>query len=100
MRVDTAATRTIDLPIAGATEYETLRGAALGAPLPPEARHGLLLFLRRGMWAWTQAVATAAVGPPPPTRMTASVSAFPHERSGVIHVFAAMALSSPRGSAR
>jgi len=98
--VDTAATRTIDPPIAVAAQYETLRSAALGALLPPEARHGLLLFLRRGMWAWTQAVATAAADPPPPTRVTASVFASPHGRNGVIHVFAAMALSSPHRSAR
>jgi hypothetical protein len=92
--VDTA-TRTPAPPIAVAAQYEALRSAALGGPLPPEARHGLLLFLRRGMWAWTQAVATAAADPPPPARVTASVFASPQERSGVIHVFAAMALSSP-----
>lgn len=97
MRVDPAATRTT-APIV-ATQYETLRSAALGAPLPPEARHGLLLFLRRGMWAWTQAVATAAAAPPP-TRVTALGSPSPPELRGVIHVFAAMALSSLHRSAR
>jgi hypothetical protein len=100
VRVDTAATRTIAPPIPVAVQYETLRSAALGAPLPPEARHGLLLFLRRGMWAWTQAVAIAAAVPPPPTRGTALVSAFPQERSEVIHVLATIALSSPSRSAR
>ena len=30
-------------------QYEALRGAVLGDALPPEARTGLLLFLRRGM---------------------------------------------------
>lgn len=99
MTVDPAATRTIDLPTIAA-RYEMLRSAALGAPLSPEARHGLLLFVCRGMWAWTRAVATAAAVPPPPTRATASGTASPHERSGVIHVFAAMALSSPHRSAR
>ena len=39
-------------------QYETLRGAALGEALPPEARTGLLLFLRRGMCGWARAVAT------------------------------------------
>lgn len=73
---------------------------AQAAPLLPEARRGLLLFLRRGMWAWTQAVATAAAVPPPPTHVTASVFSSPQEFRGVIHVFAAMALSSPHRSAR
>lgn len=31
-------------------QYEVLRSAALGHVLPPEARSGLLLFLRCGMW--------------------------------------------------
>jgi hypothetical protein len=39
-------------------QYEALRGAALGDALPPEARTGLLLFLRGGMWGWARAVAT------------------------------------------
>ena len=37
-----------------AERYETLRTAALGARLPLEARSGLALFLRRGMWGWAQ----------------------------------------------
>ena len=39
-------------------QYEALRGAVLGDALPPEARTGLLLFLRRGMSGWARAVAT------------------------------------------
>jgi hypothetical protein len=31
-------------------QYETLRKAALGDALPPDARAGLMLFLQRGMW--------------------------------------------------
>jgi hypothetical protein len=96
--VDTAAPCTTD-PATIAAHYETLRSAALGAPLLPEARHGLLLFLRRGMWAWTQTVATAAVAPPR-TRVPAPGSASSPELRGVIHVFAAMALSALHGSAR
>jgi hypothetical protein len=98
VRVDTAAPRTTTLPTVAA-QYETLRSAALGAPLPPEARHGLLLFLGRGMWAWTQAVATATAILPPSTRATAAAPS-PHERGGIIHVFAAMARSSPPRRAR
>ena len=41
-------------------QYETLRGAALGGVLPPEARYGLMLFLRRGMWGWTRTIAIAS----------------------------------------
>ena len=99
MRGDTTATRPTALPMVAA-QYETLRSAALGAPLPPEARPGLLLFLCRGMWAWTQAVATAAAVLPPPTPATASGSPSPPELGGIIHVFAAMALPSPPRSAR
>ena len=99
MRGDPAAARPTAPPTVAA-QYETLRSAALGAPLPPEARPGLLLFLCRGMWAWTQAVAAAATAPPPPTRVTASGTPSPREHSGIIHVFAAMALSSPPRSAR
>jgi transposase len=33
-----------------AAQYEVLRMAALGEALPPMARSGLMLFLRRGMW--------------------------------------------------
>jgi hypothetical protein len=39
------------------TQYETLRRTAFGAALPPEARAGLLVFLRRGLWGWARAVA-------------------------------------------
>jgi hypothetical protein len=80
-----------------AAQYERLRRAALGEPLPPDARCGLLLFLRRGMWAWTQALATVTSAPLPPQYSPASVSR-PSEVTGVIQVFAAMALASPHRS--
>ena len=74
------------------TKYESLRGAALGAALPPEARAGLALFLRRGMWSWTRVLATASV-----SRQSiwpaASDSTAPHERKAVIQLFAAMAMT-------
>lgn len=37
-------------PATVAARYEMLRLAALGEALPLEARSGLLLFLRQGMW--------------------------------------------------
>ena len=43
-----------------AAQYEVLRMAGLGEALPPTARSGLMLFLRRGMWGWAQALAAAS----------------------------------------
>ncbi len=73
--------------------YETLRSAALGAGLPVEARGGLALFLRRGMWGWAQAVTI----PSTPARPLRSLTAPPtpqDEQQSVIHLFAAMAMIS------
>jgi len=81
--------------LAGVTsQYEALRNAALGYTLPPEARSGLLLFLRRGMWGWARAMATAGANPPLPRR-TAMLS-FPtaEESRTVVHIFAAMAMNA------
>lgn len=78
-------------PVATASQYETLRRAALGEPVPPECRRGLVLFLRQGMWSWARAVATAAV-PRPVIRSTPVRSAAPDPQRAVIQVFAAMVL--------
>lgn len=52
------------------THYETLRQAALGEALLPEARAGLTLFLQRGMWGWAQGMITrSAVLPPAGERL-------------------------------
>jgi len=74
-------------------QYEALRSAVLGHVLPPEARSGLLLFLRRGMWGWTRVMATIG-GSPPQAKPGASLS-FPAaaESRTVIHIFAAMAMN-------
>lgn len=72
--------------------YESLRGAALGAALPPESRGGLALFLRRGMWSWTRALATANVSRQA-IPSASSDSTTPHERKAVIQLFAAMAVN-------
>ncbi len=50
------------------TQYETLRRAVLGDALPPEARAGLPLFLRRGMWGWARAVAAMSAPQRPDSR--------------------------------
>jgi hypothetical protein len=75
------------------TQYETLRRAALGEALPPEARAGLTLFLRRGMWGWARAVATRSAKPQPTGARPANGKT-PEEHRTVIHIFAAMAIKA------
>jgi hypothetical protein len=74
-------------------QYEALRTAALGNALPSEARSGLLLFLRRGMWGWARVVATLGASPPQQPRRETSLS-FPsgEESRAVIYIFAALAM--------
>jgi len=73
-----------------ASRYETLRMAALGEALPPEARNGLVLFLRLGMWGWARTLAVASV--PPPDRRLPPGQVVPRERSACIHILAAMTM--------
>ena len=73
------------------TQYETLRKAALGDALPVEARYGLMLFLRRGMWGWARAGASMSTCQPPTGSGPSSRKA-PEEYRTVIHIFAAMAI--------
>lgn len=75
------------------TQYETLRRAVLGDALPPEARSGLLLFLRRGMCGWARAVATMSA-PPRPTDCRPLYWKIPEEHRTVVHIFAAMAINA------
>lgn len=81
--------------------YETLRTAALGDGLALEARSGLALFLRRGMWGWARAAAVPTRSPQPTRSPFASSSAADEHRT-VIHLFAAMAMRStnPRAHER
>ena len=72
--------------------YENLRQAALGGALPPEARSGLALFLRRGMWAWAQAVDAARASRPPNRPLSTPGTLSEHKT--LIKVFAAMVLQS------
>ena len=74
------------------TQYETLRMAALGEALPPEARSGLMLFLRRGMWAWARKLAAPSTREEP-TYAPAPSSAVPCECKALIYVLAAMAMN-------
>jgi len=76
-----------------AAQYETLRTAALGEALPPEARTGLMLFLRRGMWGWARALAATSARQEA-IHAPASSPTAPSERLAFIHVLAAMAMST------
>jgi hypothetical protein len=78
-----------------AEQYEMLRTAALGEGLPLQARIGLALFLRRGMWGWAQAAAIRST-PPRPTRSFLATSTASDEQRAVIHLFAAMAMRSTK----
>lgn len=76
-----------------AAQYETLRMAALGEALPPEARSGLALFLRRGMWAWTRTLAAASAREEP-THAPSPSSTAPCECKALMYVLAAMTMNT------
>lgn len=80
------------------TQYEALRLAGLGEPLPLEARSGLVLFLRRGMWGWARALAGANAPPPRESSSSRVVAAQPDK--AVVQIFAAMVLSVNPGRAQ
>jgi hypothetical protein len=84
-----------------APQYELLRQAALGNPLPPEARAGLLLFVHRGMWEWARAMSDLGASVPRQQRCETPLD-FPTvaEPSAVIHIFAAMAMHAAPSGAR
>jgi len=73
-------------------KYETLRVAALGGALPLDARSGLVVFLRRGMWGWARSLA-AGGAPQPPLHLAAARPAASFEHRTVLHVLAAMAMN-------
>jgi len=74
-------------------QYEALRGAVLGDALPPEARTGLLLFLRRGMSGWWRAVTTMSAQSRPVGSRQPNWK-MPEEHRAVVHIFAAMAINA------
>jgi hypothetical protein len=78
-------------------QYEALRGAVLGDALPPEARTGLLLFLRRGMSGWARAVATMSA-PPRPSGSRPPNGKIPEEHRSFVHILAAMAINANYGA--
>ena len=67
--------------------------AALGEALPPMARSGLMLFLRRGMWGWAQTL-VAASPVPQPVHASSLTSPARNEHTAVVRVLATMAMST------
>jgi hypothetical protein len=80
-------------PATVAAQYETLRMAALGEALPPEARSGLMLFLCRGMWGWARMLAAQSIREKPTAASSAGLTAT-CARKAVIHVLAALAINT------
>ena len=81
-------------------QYETLRGAVLGGVLPPEARYGLMLFLRRGMWGWTRTIAIASAGVLQQRSGSRSLSWTASDgHRAIVHVLAALAMNAGNGGA-
>ena len=66
--------------------------AALGEVLPPTARSGLMLLLRRGMWGWAQTLVAAS--PVQPVHASSLTLPARSERTAVVHVLATMAMST------
>jgi hypothetical protein len=75
------------------TQYEALRSAVLGDMLPPEARAGLALFLRRGMCGWARALTTMRT-PHRPVGSRLPNRTIPEEHRAVVHIFAAMIINA------
>ena len=76
-----------------AAKYETLRMAALGQPLPLEARSGLALLLRRGMWGWARALGQVAAQQRTGNCATPRATT-PHRHNAVVQILAAMAMKA------
>ena len=74
-------------------QYETLRLAALGQPLPLEARSGLALLARQGLWGWAQALGQIAARERAAS-CSAPRSAAPRQPNAVIQILAAMAMGA------
>jgi hypothetical protein len=74
-----------------AAQYETLRTGALGQALPLEARSGLALLLRRGLWGWV--LALGQVGAQDRAGGCATPrSTTPGQHNAIVQILAAMAM--------
>ena len=80
-------------PTVIAARYERLRSAMLGEALPPDARSGLIVFLRRGMWGWARALSVEPVKLEPiPSRSSAPEHLC--ERRAIVCLLAGMVMAS------
>jgi hypothetical protein len=89
-----AESSTVD-PSSLRIQYECLRLAALGEPLPPQARSGLLLFLRRGMWGWAHSLSATPPAFPGSSHASSSAAAAAcGEGQEAIQLLAQMAINA------
>jgi hypothetical protein len=79
-------------PGAIVAQYEALRSAVLGQALPPEARSGLIVLLRQGMWRWACRPAAGTVRPEPLPDQT-FIPMEPFERRAVVYALAGLAMA-------
>ena len=78
-----------------AARYEALRAAAFGDGLPTEARSGLTLFLRRGMWGWARAMTLAPIPSQEQALLSPAGLPLTHDgRSCVVRLLASIAMGS------
>lgn len=77
-------------------DYETLRATVLGETLGVEARSGLALLLRRGMWAWAQA-ASAPRSVSQSSRSQIPDASPDDEQRTVVRLLAALAMRTKQG---
>jgi hypothetical protein len=72
--------------------YERLRSAMLGEALPADARSGLIIFLRHGMWSWARMPAVEPTkSQPASSRFSAPAQVI--ERRAIICLLAGMAMA-------
>jgi hypothetical protein len=95
-----ANTGSPELPLSLVPHYETLRRAALGEHLPPEARSGLAVLLRRGMQGWARAMLAASLAVPATQASSTAHTTASTATRAVIYVFAALAIANRRGAAQ
>ena len=77
-------------------QYELLRAAALGEETAVQARSGLTVLLRQGMWSWARVIAwgqtpQGAIAPFAPQPLPRSDQSC--DRRAVIHLLAALAMT-------
>ena len=70
--------------------YEILRSGALGQPIAPEHRSGLVVLLRHGMWAWVRAIADEGRPPQAPHHHTSTAGRTP---GTLVHLLADLAIA-------